>query len=615
MGRFITKLAIFSGCLLFCFGCNTTQKTPLAIAPKIDALPQEESATQKEWPWVAFRKLPSDTSYNSSFNVLCKSVYPGVASINGEEVKMYKTGIFFREVTFEPGWNTIRVKVMGADSTIAVDEKQIFYKDIAKPLRKALPLWIDSKSIKPDVDNILLKNDKIRVRFKGSKGKKAFVRIHPGKMKTQLARKDFLDYSLYEADLSLHQLKKGKNYSFSLILETETGKALKMKGENIFRIKNKESFPLVKTKSENTIMGYNLGPVRLGGPIIAEYGPGVLLQVDGIIGDYYRIYLNRNEQGLVHKKDVKILSKEHLKPSYFIQYASAGPSGEMDVVNIPYPEQVPYAIYPEPDQNRIRIALYGVKTSSTWLTHKKGMKVIDNITWQQSTPETYELIINLKTDKIWGYELVKKDRSLQFQIKHPPQFSTDEKGRSMKGLKVAIEAGHGGRNTGATGLSGMLEKEVNLKVALLLEKICLENGVEVVQVRDTDEYMTLLEKRNIVEASDAHLHVSIHANSAGTRGDYLRVGGVSTYYHNPFWADFAGIMYDDLLELPLDKFGVVGSFNYLVTRISSRPAILVEQGFMSHAEDEEKLASPEFRQAMAEKIFQGIINFTKFMEE
>ncbi|MBK6948822.1 MAG: N-acetylmuramoyl-L-alanine amidase [Haliscomenobacter sp.] len=163
-------------------------------------------------------------------------------------------------------------------------------------------------------------------------------------------------------------------------------------------------------------------------------------------------------------------------------------------------------------------------------------------------------------------------------------------GSPLAGIKVSIEAGHGGSNTGAEGLSGLVEKDVNLDVALRLEKICRESGMEVLQVRPTDTYMTLEQKRTMVERSDADLHVSIHANSGG--GGYLRVGGVSTYYHNPHSEDFARTMYGELLKLGLAEFGVVGSFNYHVTRMSSRPAILVEMAFLSHAEDEEKLASP-----------------------
>ena len=45
------------------------------------------------------------------------------------------------------------------------------------------------------------------------------------------------------------------------------------------------------------------------------------------------------------------------------------------------------------------------------------------------------------------------------------------------------------------------------------------------------------------------------------------------------------------------------------------PAVLVEQAFMTHAEDEEKLADPLFRQLMAEKIYEGIIDYLGLMKK
>jgi len=188
---------------------------------------------------------------------------------------------------------------------------------------------------------------------------------------------------------------------------------------------------------------------------------------------------------------------------------------------------------------------------------------------------------------------------LELRLKHPPAGK----------IKVAIEAGHGGSNLGAVGLSGLLEKQINLDVAQRLEKLCLEAGLQVLQVRETDTDMSLGAKKEKVEASDADLLVSIHANAGGTANGYLGANGVSTYYHNPFWGDLARVVYKKLLELPLQEFGCVGSFNYRVTRMSSRPAILVEMAFLSHAGDEEKLFLPEFRQQLAEKILAGINSY------
>ncbi len=188
-----------------------------------------------------------------------------------------------------------------------------------------------------------------------------------------------------------------------------------------------------------------------------------------------------------------------------------------------------------------------------------------------------------------------------------------ENPKPLTGLKIAIEAGHGGSGMGAIGLSGLVEKEINLDLSFRLGDLLKSMGAEVIQARDSDRDMLLIEKRDIAISSGADMLISIHAN-AGGRG-YLSAGGTSTYWHNPFWAPLAERIYERLLETGLPEFGVVGSFNYTVTRTSRMPAILVEQAFMTNAEDEEKLADPLFRQLEAEKICEGIIDYLKYMSK
>ncbi|HDZ42153.1 MAG TPA: N-acetylmuramoyl-L-alanine amidase [Bacteroidetes bacterium] len=156
-------------------------------------------------------------------------------------------------------------------------------------------------------------------------------------------------------------------------------------------------------------------------------------------------------------------------------------------------------------------------------------------------------------------------------------------------------------------LSGLAEKDINLDLSFRLGELCSQMGAEVVQVRDSDIDMSLEDKRDIAVSSGADMLISIHA-IAGGRG-YRSVDGTSTYWHNPFRAPLGHVIYDRLLKLELDEFGVVGSFNYTLTRVSQMPSVLVEQAFLSHAEDKERLAGPVSRQQMVQKIYEGILDF------
>jgi N-acetylmuramoyl-L-alanine amidase len=576
-----------------------------------------DSGAVRERPWVEFRRMPSTYTIDEIYHLLCKTSYPASAWIEEDSVKVYKTGIFFNEIKLKEGSNRIRAQVLSPDSLSAFYEMEFVYKKDDK-IRPVFPLWIDQRSVMPSMDLELLSEDMVTISFEGSPGQEAYVELFPGGEMIKCSRKDFEGHSQYMADIHLTKLNKDREYQFILHLETEVdsveGRIFKFPVKNTIAVRNLDDYPVVRVINENTRLTYNLGPIRLGGPIRSELGPGVLMKVNGRMGDHYRIRLNEIESSMVRQDQVEVLPMETVPPTYFITNISCGPGIEEDIVSIPYPEPVPYAIHPQPDLNRLVITLYGVKTSSTWISHRKGRQIVDKVTWQQTTPETYQVYVNLKTARIWGYDLQPDGKQLVLRVKYPPRYELNED-KPLAGLKMAIEAGHGGESTGAMGLSGLLEKDINLDLALKFGALCKKMGADVYQVRATDTTMDLLDKRNKAISSEADILISIHANAAGTSRGYLRVPGTSTYYNNPFWAPLAENVYDRLLELGLAEFGVVGSFNYTVIRVSQMPTILVEQAFMTHAEDEEKLADPEFREEMAIKIYEGILDYLSYMAE
>ena len=576
---------------------------------------EPDGAVTRKSPWVELRRSPQDTTNAEDYHFLFKTGYPARAFVNGDSVKVYRTGVFFDSLGLEEGVNRVRAEVLLPDSSRALYERE--FVRVSRAPKSPFPLWIEPHSVEPQRDLVMLPEDVVRLSFRGSKGQRASARLRPGKVVVPFAREDGDDYSVYRADLPLRKLKRGKSHSIEIVLESAEDAPLeekhKLKLKTTVEARELDEFPLARTIRAESPLSYSMGQVRLGGPYIAEYDSGVVLQTSGKIGDAYRVRLSRDAIGYIRSRVVVELPDEGVRPGYHIRWlhAAVSDSGDADVVRIPYPEPVPYAVIPDPDRQQILVSLYGVKSSSTWVQHRSGLRFVDKLTWRQTAPETYQVVVNLKTERIWGYDIRPEKGSLVLRLRYPPVVGNEDGSLPLAGLKIAIEAGHGGSNTGAVGLSGLLEKDINLDTALKLGRLCRASGMEVFQLRPADDGIPYMARRDSIEASGAHLHVSIHANAGG--GGYLRTGGTSTYYHNPFWAQFATNVYDRLLELDLDEFGVIGSFNYRITRISSRPAILVETAFTSHAEDEERLADPEFRTRIAEKIFAGIVDYVKQM--
>ena len=574
-----------------------------------------DGSVERKTPWVEFRRTPEAVTYLPQFDFLCRSEYPATVKINGTELKQYRTGIFFTTVKFDEGVNRVRAEATTPDGRTAFYEQEYIYQK-RDMTRQPFPLWMERRSFEPAADMELLPDEVVKVSFTASKGQEAWVDVRPGKMSIRCLRDDFDDYSLYRAEMPLRGLSPGKSYTLSLRIAPSAGAPVKDEYRpDISRrvtVRYPEEYPLVRVRNEYSRLVYNLGAPRLGGPIRSELGPGVVLKTSGRIGDNYRVRLSNVESGFINEADVEVMSASRVQPAYIVTSMTCGPADGADMVSIPYAEPVAYEIYPDPDQKRLVITLFGAESASTWVTHRKGCRMIDKITWEQTTPETFRVYVNLKSEEIWGYDIKPVGRSLVLRVRYPPAYDlTAEK--PLAGLKIAIEAGHGGDNSGAIGLSGLVEKEINLDLSFRLGDLLRSKGAEVVQVRDSDRYMLLTDKREIAISSGADMLISIHAN-AGGRG-YLSTSGTSTYWHNPFWAPLAQAIYDRLLETGLAEFGVVGSFNYTVTRASQLPAVLVEQAFMSNAEDEEKLADPVFRQLEAEKICEGIIDYLKILSQ
>jgi len=567
--------------------------------------------------WVEFRRPFAKNTSNDIYNLLCKTKYPSKVFINDDSVKIYKTGIFFKKIKLKEGLNKLRAETKTDNGETAVYEDRVLFQQ-KDPSKIDLKLSINDNSIEPAESITLTPEDFFTVSFNGTKSQSGFVELTPGNIPFECQSKDFSGSSNYEVQIPLKNLTKNQKYNIKLVLKSSENNpnqnSIEKLSGNTLLIKDETDFPLLTTTQDNSLLTFTLAPIRLGAPIRNELPKNVILKSNGIFGDNYRIRLSNTEEGYINREFVQELPNSSVMPSYFINPISCYSSASADIIKIPYLENVPYEIYPDPEQKRIIISLYGVKTSSTWIIHRNNLRFIENVTWQQTTKETYKIYINLKTSKIWGYDVKPNGKELIFRIKYPPAYNV-ENNLPLKGIKISLEAGHGGSNIGAVGLSGLKEKEINLKLCKILESLFKERGAEILQVRDSDKDMTLTAKRDTVTNSDANIHLSIHANSSEPSNEFLGASGTCTFYHNSFWAKLAEKIFNKLIELDVKPFGVVGSFNYRVTRMSDMPSILVEQAFLSHAEDEEKLNDDNFRQQMAEKIYAGLIDYLKYMKD
>ncbi|HIK05045.1 MAG TPA: N-acetylmuramoyl-L-alanine amidase [Trichormus sp. M33_DOE_039] len=173
---------------------------------------------------------------------------------------------------------------------------------------------------------------------------------------------------------------------------------------------------------------------------------------------------------------------------------------------------------------------------------------------------------------------------------------------------VVIDPGHGGKDSGAPGLGGLLEKDVVLPIGRRIASILEQNGVQAVLTRDADFFVELQGRVDIAERVNATVFVSVHANSVDNRPD---VNGLEVYYYDSGYALAETVRKSILQNIGTIKDRGTRKARFYVLRKSSMPSILVETGYMSGREDNPRLGSPEYQNRMAEAIARGILQYLK----
>ncbi len=173
------------------------------------------------------------------------------------------------------------------------------------------------------------------------------------------------------------------------------------------------------------------------------------------------------------------------------------------------------------------------------------------------------------------------------------------------GHVVAIDPGHGGKDPGAIGATGLVEKDVTLDVGLRLRDALRRQSVRTVMTREADVFVDLQDRVPIALRAGATVFVSVHANST-TRGV---IRGVETYYLKPNSVLLATWIQEELgRSLGIPDRGI-RTANFKVLRDSPVPAVLVEVGYLSNLEDEALLRTAAFRQRAAEAVARGVVRF------
>ncbi|MBC7948350.1 MAG: N-acetylmuramoyl-L-alanine amidase [Chitinophagaceae bacterium] len=349
---------------------------------------------------------------------------------------------------------------------------------------------------------------------------------------------------------------------------------------------------------------YGLGDDRLGGAKMGYLDTSVLVKVVDSVRDDYKIQLSRYHTAYLPKVNFKTDSSIQLLPFYLTSSWKVYGDDQFDYLYVVLDERLPYRVQQEINPSRIIIDIFGVTSNTNWITQLSSAKEIRNAYYEQREDDVFRVIIELKHDQHWGYQPYYDGKKLVIRVNRQPPVL------SLSKLKIAVDAGHGGENMGATGrTSGIAEKDYTLKIARELEKALKKEKAKVYMTREEDTTLSMVDRTLAIRQELPHLLLSIHLNSAGSD----TVKGASTYYRHIGFRPLTQAILKRMLELGLKEYGNVGSFNFSLSGPTEYPNCLVEVAFLSNREDEKRILSPTFHKQVAAKIVAGVKDWLKNM--
>ncbi len=357
---------------------------------------------------------------------------------------------------------------------------------------------------------------------------------------------------------------------------------------------------LGKSTGKLPALSYGLGDDRLGGAKLGYIDTNVVLKVIDSTPLLYLIQLSKNHRAYIDKEHVKRDSLPIKRRPFYLtnSWYVKGTDSCYDIVSISVDEHLPCKSWMLVNPSKIMLEIYGVQSNTNWITQLQNLKEIKNVYYTQTEDDVMQVTIELKHQQHWGYSIAYTAKALQIKVKRQPDLTT------LKNLKIAIDAGHGGSNSGTGGnKTNAVEKEFTLLYAKAFEKQLRALGIKnIIQTRTFDTTINNSDRIVFLKEKNPDLLISFHLNSANNPA----VSGTSTYYKHIGFKPLTVAVLKRMLTLKLEEYGNIGNFNFALNAPTDFPNCLVEIGFLSNEADEKKIITKSFQTQVAKQVYLGM---------
>ncbi len=519
------------------------------------------------------------------------------AFLNGEKINsVTRSGFFGKFISLKKGKNNILLKQNGKSFVRVITRKN--YKGRAKYLKH---MAIKNNSAYPNTTELYRKGEKIKLSCIAPRGLKVVAKVSgktfilqpnlKGKQsKIETAYSHYYSPNLLLKDGEYFKYPKVeyKLYKNNKVLDTKVSKS-----SFIYADKNADFYAEAKTNGVNIRVKSNTK-----GGSAEKFSKGEADEVEIIRDGMIKFTSGR----FVEISKMNLYADYSSDIEFNKAYYTVG--NNLDKVKFNINSNVFAKTYLEDDNLIIQL---GSKLDALDLYLPKNNLVSGYQTKRINGRLSY--VLNLKNkDRLAGFWKTYEDGNVVIYLKHKKNVR-----KNLIGTTIMIDAGHGGKDSGALGLVGTryTEKDVNLDVALKLKKKLEKLKANVILTRSKDKTMSLDARLNMVNSKKPDLFISIHSNSAEANKDLNLVKGFSAYYSKQGAERFANIIQDIVPK----KTGIVDNkartADFYVIRSTCCPSVLLELAFMPNPEDFDLLVDDKAQEKIASSITRAVFKYFK----
>ena len=219
-----------------------------------------------------------------------------------------------------------------------------------------------------------------------------------------------------------------------------------------------------RTAGKLPTLAYGLGEDRLGGAKMGYLDTSVLLKVVDTAKSMFQVQLSKNRFAYIDKQFIVVDTNALDKPLKPFPHTSnsiiAKGDSLFDYVSIRLPEKLPYQSWMDINPSKIIIEIFGVAANTNWITQLSSLQEVNNVYYHQVDDDILRITVELNHKQHWGYSLQYSNKGLELIVRRQPQ------DLDLTKMVIAIDAGHGGTNSGADGIrTKVKEKNATLLFA------------------------------------------------------------------------------------------------------------------------------------------------------